>query len=89
MIDRPPREQTLDPVAVRRALGLQLDELAVGLAGVLGLGGRDADGRPDPTVAEVPADEHRDQLGGVEAIALGPPLATIDPSSNERARLAC
>jgi hypothetical protein len=59
-------------------LGLEPDQLAVELPAILVVHRGDADHRPGVLLAAVPADEHRDQLGRVEAVGLGAALAAID-----------
>ena len=63
-------EQSLDAIGVLVALVLDGDQLAVGLAAVLVLGGGDADDAPELVLAAVIADQHGQELGDVQAIAL-------------------
>jgi hypothetical protein len=72
------RQQALDPVGVLGALGLQLDQLAVPLAAVLVLDGRDADDPPDLGLAVMEPDEHFRELDGVQGVGLGPPHPAVD-----------
>ena len=60
------------------ALALDGDQLAVRLAAVLVVGGGDADDAPELVLAAVIADQHGQELGDVEPIALGAAGAAVD-----------
>ena len=71
-------EETLDAVGDASAVGLEGEELAVKVAGVLGLGRGHMDDGPDTQLSIVVADEHREELAGVDAVGLEAPLAAVD-----------
>ena len=61
-------QQSFDPVGEIRALGLQVNQLAVDLPPILVFDRRNANYGPDLFLTVLPADEHRDQLAGFESI---------------------
>ena len=68
---------TLDAVGDAGALGFEGEELTVEVAGILGHGGGHVHDGPDVRLAVVVADEHGEQLGGVDAIGLDAPAAAF------------
>ncbi len=63
-------EETLDAVGDASPVGLEGEELTVKVASVLGLGRGYMDDGPDTRLAVVVADEHREELAGVDAVGL-------------------
>jgi hypothetical protein len=57
---------------------LEGEELAMEVAGILGLGGGDVDDGPDVGLAVVIADEHGEELGGIDAVGLDAATAALD-----------
>jgi hypothetical protein len=70
-------EESLDAVGDAGALGLEGAELTVQMACVLGLGRGDVDDGPDVGLAVVIADEHGEELDGVDTVGLDAAAAAL------------
>jgi hypothetical protein len=71
-------EESTDTVAHAGASGLEGKELAMEVACVLGLGRGGVDDGPDASFAVVIADEHGEELGGVDTVGLDAAAAALD-----------
>ena len=71
-------EETLDAVGNASAVGLEREEFAVKVAGVLGLARGHMDDGPDTGLAVVVANEHREELVGIDAVGLEASEASVN-----------
>jgi len=71
-------EETLDAVGDASPVGLEGKELTMQVAGVFGLGRGHMDDGPDPGLTVVVADEHGEELAGIDAVGLEASEASVD-----------